>query len=130
MSTTSSQSIPSVMTVISANIEGLLAVKAAMISDLCKEPYCHCLCLQETHRGAIKARPRIAGMTLVAECPHDKYGRAIFIRVDLKVKRIYATAVNHVEMITTRLHDVVVHSVYKPPSEQFVLPPLGHRILP
>ena len=33
-------------------------------------------------------------------------------------------------MITTDLPEVVVHSVYKPPNEQFVLPPLGHRILP
>ena len=53
-----------------------------------------------------------------------------FIRDDLKVKSISATAVNHVEMITTRLPDVVVHSVYKPPSEQFLLLPLGHRIMP
>ena len=32
-------------------------------------------------------------------------------------------------MITTELPYVVVHSVYKPPIEQFVLPPLGHIIL-
>ena len=55
---------------------------------------------------------------------------AIFIRDDLKVKSISVTAANHVEVITAELPDVVVHSVYKPPSEQFVLPPLGHRSLP
>ena len=115
---------------ISANIEGLLALKAAMISDVCKEQHYHCLCLQETHRDARKSRPRIPGMTLLAERPHDKYGSAIFIRDDLKVKSISATAVNHVDMITTELPDVVVHSVYKPPSDHFVLHPLGHRILP
>ena len=32
-------------------------------------------------------------------------------------------------MITAELPDVI-HSVYKSPSQQFVLPPLGHRILP
>ena len=71
-------------------------------------------------------------MTLVAERPHDKYGGggAIFIRYDLKVKSISVTAANHVEVITAELSDVVVHSVYKPPSEQFELPPLGHRSLP
>ena len=115
---------------ISANIEGLSAVYTAMLSDLCKEQHCHCLCLQETHRGARKVRPRIPGMTLVAERSHDKYGSAIFIGDNLKVKSISATAVNHVEVITAELPDVVVHSVYKPPSEQFVLPPLGHRSLP
>ena len=46
------------------------------------------------------------------------------------MKNISAIAVNHVEMITAELPDVVVHSVYQPPSEQFVLPPLGHRSLP
>ena len=130
MSTTSSQSLSSALTVISANIEGLSAIKASMLSDLCKEQHCHCLCLQETHRGERKARPRIPGMTLVAERPHDKYGSAIFIRDDLKVKSISVTAANHVEVITAELPDVVVHSVYKPPSEQFVLPPLGNRSLP
>ena len=115
MSTTSNQSLSSALTVISANIEGL--------SDLCKEKHCHCLCLQETHRGTRKVRPRIPGMTLVAERPYDKYGSAIFIRDDLKVS-ISVTSANHVEVITAKLPDVVVHSVYKPPREQFLLPPL------
>ena len=115
---------------ISKNIEGLSAVKDSMLSDLCKEPHFHCLSLQETHRGERKAWPRIPGMVLVAERPHDKYGSAIFIRDDLKVKSMSVTAANHVEVITAELPDVVEHSVYKPPSEQFVLPLLGHRSLP
>ena len=130
MSTTSKQSFSSAVTVIFANIEGLSAVKASMLSDVCKEQHCHCLCLQETHRGARKARPRIPGMTLVAERPHVKYGSTIFIRDNLKLKSISVTAANHVEVITAEHPNVVVHSVYKPPSEQFVLPPLGHRSIP
>ena len=74
MYTTSSQSISSELTVISSDIEGLSAVKASMLSDVFKEQHCHCLCLQETHRGERKARPSIPGMTFVAERPHDKYG--------------------------------------------------------
>ena len=46
------------------------------------------------------------------------------------MKSISVTAANHVEVITAELPDVVVHSVYKPPREQVVLPPLGHRSLP
>ena len=76
ISTTSSQSLSSALTVISANIESLSAVKASILSGLCKEQHCHCLCLQETHRCERKARPRIPGMTLVAERPYDKYGSA------------------------------------------------------
>ena len=112
---------------ISANIEGLSAVKAAMQSYLCKEQHCLCPCLQETHRSTRQVGPRILGMTLVAERPHDKYGSAIFIRADLKVKSISVISVNRVEVLTAELPDVVVHSVHKPPIEQFVLPPLGHR---
>ena len=98
MSTTSSQSISSVQAVISANIE------VSVLSDLCKEPncHCHCLCLQETHRGARKARP---GMTLVAERHHDEYGSGIFIRDDLKVKKIYVTVVYYVKVITAGLQE-------------------------
>ena len=115
MSTTNSLS--SALTVISANIEGLSAVKASMLSDLGKEQHCHCLCLQETHKGARKARPRIPGMTLVAERPHDKYGSAIFIRDNLKVKSIFVTAANHVEVITAELPDAVVHQKKKTTRE-------------
>ena len=86
MSTSSSQGLSSALTVIYANIEGLSAVKASMISALCKEQHCHCLCLQETHRSERKARPRIPGMTLVEERPHDNYGSVIFIIDDLKVR--------------------------------------------
>ena len=121
MSTTSNQSISSALTVISATIEGLSAGKASMLSDLYKEQHCHYLCHKETHRGERKARPRIPGMTLVAERPHDKYESAIFIRDDLKVKSISVIAANHVEVITAEPPGVVVHSVYKPPSEQFGL---------
>ena len=70
------------MTVISANVEGLTASKSVM----CKEQ--HCLCLHETHRSKDKARPRIPGMALVAERPHNKHGSSVFIRGSLKVNNI------------------------------------------
>ena len=60
------------LTVISANIEGLTAVKASMLSVMCKDKHCQCLCLQETHRSQTQARPRIPGMSLVAERSHNK----------------------------------------------------------
>ena len=102
-----------------------------MLLDLCMQGTVLSLPVSpRTHRGARKARPRITGITLVAERPHDKYGSAIFIRDDLKMKSISVSAAYLVEVITAELPDVVVHSVHKPPSEQFILPPLGHRSLP
>ena len=64
-------------------------------------------------------------MTFIAERPHDIYGSAIFIRRS-EGEDYFCTATSHDEVITAELPDVIVHSVYKTPSEQFVLPPLGH----
>ena len=82
MSTLNSQGLPTELTVISANIEGLTAVKDTMLSGMCKDKHCQCVCLQETHRSQSQASPRIPGMSLVAKRPHNKYGSAVIIRDD------------------------------------------------
>ena len=74
MSAIHSQSLSNALIVISANIEGLTANKASIISELCKDKHCHCLYLQETHRAKDQARPSIPGIALVAERPHNKHG--------------------------------------------------------
>ena len=81
----------------------------------------------QTHKP-LKAK--IAEMSLVAERPHNKYGSAILIREDLKVENVYEIVQGTVELITIVMSGVVVHSVYRPPNDQFVLPALGHRDLP
>ena len=111
------------MTILSAN-------KAAILSELCKIQHCHCLCLQETHRAKDQARPKIPGMTLVAERPHNKHGSSIFVRDGLKVNSISVCEEENVEFITVELPGVVVHSLYKPPPEPFLIPPLGQIIKP
>ena len=83
-----------------------------------------------THRAKDQARPGIPGMTLVAERPHNKHGSSVFVRDGMKVNRIYACEEDNVEFITVELLSVVVYSVYKPPAEQFLLPPLGSRNMP
>ena len=130
MSAIYSPSSSDALIVISANIEGLTANKASILSELCKDNHCHCLCLQETHRANDQARPSIPGMALVAERPHNKHGRAVFVRDGLKVHSISVCEEGNVEFITLELPGVVVHSVYKPPDEQFLLPPLGNRNIP
>ena len=96
---------------------------------MCKRECCHCLCLQELHRATNLQRPKIAGMSLVVERPHNKYGSAILIRNDLKVMKIYERVQGTV-VITIVMSGVVVHSVYKPPNDLFELPALAHRNLP
>ena len=74
------------MIVISAMIDGRTGPKASMLSEKYKREHCHCLCLKETNREPDLARPKITGMTLIAERHYIRYGRAILIRNDLKVK--------------------------------------------
>ena len=128
MSAVHSQSPSGAMTVISANVEGLLVNKASILSELCRIQHCHCLCLQETHRAKDQARPKIPGMTLVAERPYNKHGCSVFVRYGLKVNSISVCEEENVEFFNVELPGVVVHSLYKPPLEPFQLPPLGQRI--
>ena len=114
MSAVHSQSPSREMTVISANVEGLSANKTSILSELCKIQHCHCLCVQETHRAKDQARPKIPGMTLVAERPHNKHGSSVFVRDGLKVNSISVCEEENVEFITVELPGVVVHSLYKP----------------
>ena len=129
MSAVTSQSLSTSLTVISANIEGLTAAKASILSDMCKIEYCNYPCLQETHRSTNLPRPNIARMSLVVERRHNKYASAILIRNDLKVKKIYERVQGTVEIIAIVMSGVVVHSVYKPPNDPFEPPALGHRNL-
>ena len=76
------------------------------------------------------SKPKIAGMSLVAERPHNKCGSAILIKEDLKVENVYERVQGTVVIITIVMSGVVVHSVYKPPNEQFALPAFGHRDFP
>ena len=104
------------LTVISENIEGLTASKASMLSEMYKREHCNCLCIQDTHRAPHLARPKIPGMTLIAERAHIKHGSAILIRSDLKVKGVSVWEQDIVELISIEMPGVVVHSVCKPPT--------------
>ena len=111
MSAVTSQSLSTALTVIYANIEGLTAAQASILSEMCKRECCNCICLQETHRSTNLPRLKIAEMSLVVERPHNKYGSAILIRNNLKVKKIYERDHGTVEIITIVMTGVVVYSV-------------------
>ena len=100
-----------------------------MLSEMWKREYGQCLCRQETHRAPHFAKPKITGITLVAERSYIKYGSAIFIRSDLKVNGVYVWEQDNVELISIEMPGVVVHSMYKPPNKKFVLAVLGYSSL-
>ena len=100
MSVIHSQSSSDALIVISANIEGLTANKASILSEFFKDKHYDCLCLQETHRAKNQARPSIPGMALAAERPLNKHGSSVFVRDGLKVNNISVCEEDNVELIT------------------------------
>ena len=78
------------LTVISANIEGLTAVKASILSEMCKRE--RVLSLAVSPRDTLicqSPKAKDSWNVTSSERPHNKYGSAILIRNDLKVKKIY-----------------------------------------
>ena len=69
------------MLAISVNIEVLSSRKEDLLTNICKEYHCDILCIQETHRVLNHNRPRITGMTLTIEHPHEKHVEsAMFVK--------------------------------------------------
>ena len=100
------------MTVITLNIEGLLAAKEDPIVKMCFKHKCSVLCLQQTHRGPQTHRPKVNGMTCIAELPHDKYGSAIFVKEGTTVESMHTDDQNNIETRSVDHGRIVITSVY------------------
>ena len=98
------------LSIISSNIEGLTGTKQDLLADICVKNDCYILCLQETHRGPTRFRPRITGMSLIAEIPHDQYGSAIFVRNGLIVDKSSTSDIDNIEVLTIELMGISVSS--------------------
>ena len=101
----------------SINIKGMSAAKQQLLAELCEKQKCDVLCVQDTHRGLKAIRPNIRSMSLVAEIPHEQYGRAIFVRNNCICDSTSTS--NNVEIIRAQMTKLTVTSVYKPQNEQF-----------
>ena len=103
----------------SINTEGLSPAKQQLIGKLCSDNDCFVLCLQETHRGQQQNRPKIPGMKLAIERPHNKYGSAIFVKSDVTIDKTSMTEIDNIEILTVNLGKLAVTSMYKPPGSTF-----------
>lgn len=105
--------------VTSINIEGISSLKEVLLADMCKQTDCDVLLVQETHRGSTRNRPKIAGMKMIVERPHDQYGSAIFVKPGVNVISTSMTESDNIELLTIRTPNFSVTSVYKPPDAKF-----------
>lgn len=103
----------------SINIEGLSRNKEILLADMCSQLKIDVLLIQETHRGTNNNRPKVDGMRLVVERPHEQYGSAVFVRPDINIKSTHMTCMNDIEILTIELESCSITSVYKPPNEEF-----------
>ena len=107
------------VTVMSINAEGFSSVKGHLIGKNCHEIDCDILCLQETHRSLQQFCPKVPGMKLVVERPHEKYGSAIFTKRDTIIDETSLSDNDNVEILTVSLGKPSVTSMYKPPGSTF-----------
>ena len=98
------------MTAMSINIEGLSSAKQQLVGNLCPEIDCDVLCLPETHRGQQQYRPRIPGMKLVAERPHEQYGSAVFTKRDTIIEQTSIIERDNIEILSVNLGKLTVTS--------------------
>ena len=109
------------LTMISANIEGFSLTKSNILAELCKQHHCNILCLQETHQTSRHNRPKVPGMDVVAEIPHQKHGSAIYVRSGSPI--ITSTTSNNsnrIKCLSAQLEGISVTLVYKHPGVLFV----------
>ena len=110
------------MKILSFNVEGLSAAKAKILSTICERENCRILCLQETHRGPTNNRPRIVGMRLAIERPHEKYGSAMFVKDTEVLKASIVNETNNIEVLKIEMKHLDIFGLYKPPNELFDFP--------
>ena len=110
------------VTVMSINAEGFSSVKGHLIGKICHEIDCDIRCLQETHRSLQQCRPKVPGMKLVVERPHEKYGSAIFNKRDTIIDKTSLSDKDNVEILTVSLGKLSVTSMYKLLRSTFSFP--------
>ena len=67
-------------------------------------------------------------MVIVTERPHRQYGSAIFVNANPVIEATSVSDDDNIEILTVELSNVVITSVYKPPTTNFKFPQAVPRI--
>lgn len=102
------------------NAEGITRTKCDILSDLRPD----ILCLQETHKESTP--PNIRGMHLIVHHEHPKHGSAIYARDKTSIISSVDLSLQNVEILRVETAQLIVMSVYKPPTIPFAWPQISN----
>lgn len=119
----SAKPLGTVLRVLQINIEGISRSKSDFLSKLALENDVDVICIQETHasdQSQLRSRGNIPGYKLLGATYHQSYGTATFVQNS--ITSCYLMSVNsdaNIFNITTKVNDVSVINIYKPPGIQW-----------
>lgn len=107
-------------TALQLNIEGISKDKSEFLSKLCHEKSVDIILLQETHTATdeqLVNRGTIPGYTLVDSLNSAVHGNATYIKNAItNFKRICKTVFEDVSIIVTKVNELTISNIYKPPN--------------
>ena len=121
---------PSGPTILQLNVEGLTKAKCDVIQQLCLKHSVTVILLQETHTKA-DDEIQLPGYSLVGALHRSHHGIATLVKND-KCCALVQTSNNQddLQWIATRLDEVTIVNVYKPPRSPFTdLPIFNHPVI-
>ena len=107
------------ITVLQLNVEGISAAKRELILKLAKDNHANVLLLQETHTTEDK-QLSLEGFSLVSYNHHRQHGLATYVSHSIDASELCSG--DHWNAI--QVGDFTIVNVYKPPSEEWLTPPL------
>lgn len=112
--------------ILQINAEGLSRDKCEYLSKLATDLKIDILAVQETHLTEdLERRGNIAGYRMIARLFSSIHGSAVYARNNLcNLSEVNCHKINDIEIITVKLNNLTIMSIYKPPSSNWPTPPL------
>lgn len=110
------------------NIEGISRDKCEVLSKLMSNERLDVIALQETHTvddNDLRKRGFIPGYLLLGSIHHKQYGITTYVKEDLEdVETVSKSISENIFILITRVNEVNITNIYKPPNESWSSPPI------